>query len=327
VLSGLLKLFVSGQVGIGTASNDPAALLDLVSTTLGFYPMRMTTTERDAIPSPPIGLQIDNITTNSLERFDGSVWQNMASSGDFFGPGTNTFNALVRFDGTTGKLGKDSNIVVADNGQVTTTTTEENVLRLKQASLIPNYISFEPASARARVGYFGFGALPLTLQEGQVGIMGNGKVILATRGNSNTGGISLLSYDGTTELKEGMLVEDGTDGNPGTTKFRSGIKTHKTNVANTNYTLISSDYRIAITSITAARTITIPTAEIAKGSTTQVREWAFKDQSGSVTGSNTVTIATEGSETIDGAASLVLKTPFFDFKLYADGNNLFVEAA
>jgi len=46
-----------------------------------------------------------------------------------------------------------------------------------------------------------------------------------------------------------------------------------------------------------------------------------------VNGTETITIATEGAQTIDGAGSLVVTTAFFDFSLYADGSNVFVEAA
>jgi len=119
VLSGLTGLTVLGQTGIGTISPDAAALLDLVSTTQGFYPMRMTTTERDLIASPPIGLQIDNITTNSLERFDGAVWQNMAASGDLFGPGSSTDKSVPFFSGLTGKLLADlSEIYIPSTGRL-----------------------------------------------------------------------------------------------------------------------------------------------------------------------------------------------------------------
>ena len=42
-------------------------------------------------------------------------------SGDFVGPGSSTDNALVRFDSTTGKLGQNSNAILADNGGLTQT--------------------------------------------------------------------------------------------------------------------------------------------------------------------------------------------------------------
>lgn len=113
----------------------------------------------------------------------------------------------------------------------------------------------------------------------------------------------------------------------GRVRIFNGITTRKSNLADANYTVLFTDYRVAVTSITAARTITIPSTEIDKGSATEAREWVFKDESGNVSGSNTITILTGGSETIDGATTLVLDTPYFDFKLYSNGTNLYVEAA
>ena len=53
------QIFDNGtSVGIGTASPDASAILDLSATTKGFLPPRMTETERLAITSPTIGLMV-----------------------------------------------------------------------------------------------------------------------------------------------------------------------------------------------------------------------------------------------------------------------------
>jgi hypothetical protein len=65
----------STGLGIGTVSPDASAVLDATSTTKGFLPPRMTTTQRDAISSPAAGLTIFNTTTTKLEVYDGSTWQ------------------------------------------------------------------------------------------------------------------------------------------------------------------------------------------------------------------------------------------------------------
>ena len=44
-----------------------------------------------------------------------------STSGDFVGPGSSTDNAIVRFDGATGKLGQNSNVVVNDIASTTAT--------------------------------------------------------------------------------------------------------------------------------------------------------------------------------------------------------------
>jgi len=65
-----------GSVGIGVSQVVLSALLELSSTTKGFLPPRMTTTQRDAISSPATGLEIYNTTLNEPQHFDGSTWLN-----------------------------------------------------------------------------------------------------------------------------------------------------------------------------------------------------------------------------------------------------------
>jgi hypothetical protein len=62
------------SVGIGTTSPNAAALLQIDSTTKGFLPPRMTTTQRNNISSPPEGLVIYNTTTHTLQFYNGSNW-------------------------------------------------------------------------------------------------------------------------------------------------------------------------------------------------------------------------------------------------------------
>jgi len=47
------------------------------STTGGFLPPRMTTTERDAISTPAAGLMIYNTTTNKAQCYNGSTWNDL----------------------------------------------------------------------------------------------------------------------------------------------------------------------------------------------------------------------------------------------------------
>jgi hypothetical protein len=72
--------FLGNSLGIGTTSPSTKALLDLTSTTQGFLPPRMTTTQRDAITSVPAGLMIYNTTTNKLNFYNGSAWEAVTSA-------------------------------------------------------------------------------------------------------------------------------------------------------------------------------------------------------------------------------------------------------
>lgn len=82
VFRGTSNAFMRGTtqgVGIeitGTPTINNSAILTLTSTTKGFLPPRMTTTERDAIASPALGLMIYNTTTNKHQGYNGS-WNDL----------------------------------------------------------------------------------------------------------------------------------------------------------------------------------------------------------------------------------------------------------
>ena len=67
--------FNNGNVGIGTS--EPAAALDVNSTTGGFLPPRMTTTQRNALSNPAAGTTIFNTTSGKLQCFDGTAWNDL----------------------------------------------------------------------------------------------------------------------------------------------------------------------------------------------------------------------------------------------------------
>jgi hypothetical protein len=70
----------SGNVGIGTVTPNASAIAEMSSTTQGFLPPRMTSVQRDAISSPALGLVIFNTTTNCLNFFVGSGWNEVCGT-------------------------------------------------------------------------------------------------------------------------------------------------------------------------------------------------------------------------------------------------------
>ena len=64
----------TGSFGFGTITPNSSAVIDLTSTTKGFLPPRLTTTERDAIGTPAEGLVVYNTTTQVLNFYNGSSW-------------------------------------------------------------------------------------------------------------------------------------------------------------------------------------------------------------------------------------------------------------
>lgn len=77
------------QVGVGTTTPAASAQLEVSSTTKGFLPPRMTTTQRDAIASPAAGLTIYNTTKNAHECYNGTAWYTTVHYvGESYGGGT-----------------------------------------------------------------------------------------------------------------------------------------------------------------------------------------------------------------------------------------------
>jgi hypothetical protein len=76
-----LSLLVAGTIGVGTTNPSPTAVLDLLSTTKGFLPPRMTETERDAISTPSEGLIVYNTTSGLLNLRGPSSWGELGAGG------------------------------------------------------------------------------------------------------------------------------------------------------------------------------------------------------------------------------------------------------
>lgn len=75
---------------------------------------------------------------------------------------------------------------------------------------------------------------------------------------------------------------------------------------------------IAITGGTFPKTVTLATADVIAG-----KQITVKDEAGTVTLNRDITIATQGAETIDGAASVVITADYGQITLYSDGSNWF----
>lgn len=86
-LSALLWLSMLSQSsaqGIGInetgAAPDSKAILDIASSSKGLLIPRMSSAERDAIAQPPLGLQLYNTTSNTLDIYRGSGWESLSFS-------------------------------------------------------------------------------------------------------------------------------------------------------------------------------------------------------------------------------------------------------
>jgi hypothetical protein len=78
-LSFLTFLSSGAQVKIGgdPESVSPHTLLELESSTQGFLPPRLSTVQRDALASPPVGLMILNTDNNCMEYYRPTGWYSL----------------------------------------------------------------------------------------------------------------------------------------------------------------------------------------------------------------------------------------------------------
>jgi hypothetical protein len=68
------RFFSTGNFAIGTTTDVASSLLTLQSTTKGFLPPRMTTTQKNAIASPAAGLMVYDTTLNVISYYNGTSW-------------------------------------------------------------------------------------------------------------------------------------------------------------------------------------------------------------------------------------------------------------
>jgi hypothetical protein len=66
--------FSSGSVGINTTTEIASSQLTIESTTKGFLPPRMTTTQKNAIATPAAGLMVYDTTLNLISVYNGTMW-------------------------------------------------------------------------------------------------------------------------------------------------------------------------------------------------------------------------------------------------------------
>lgn len=127
------------NVGIGTATPDPSALLHLQSTSKGFLTPQLTTAERDAIVLPANGLMIFNVTLDMYQYNFGTpvvpIWVSFISidisggsnSKNFWSLfGNDSVDASLNFIGTRNaqplifKTDNQLRMTIATNGEITT---------------------------------------------------------------------------------------------------------------------------------------------------------------------------------------------------------------
>ncbi len=90
--AGNQKILNVNQQAIGTGNPSPSAALEIQSTTQGFLPPRMSTSQIFSIQNPAEGLVVYNTDNKMLNLFDGENWVDMNGNsalkvGNFYGGG------------------------------------------------------------------------------------------------------------------------------------------------------------------------------------------------------------------------------------------------
>ena len=114
----------------GTNSdNDPSAVVTMKSTTKGFLPPRMTTTQKNAISTPAAGLIVFDTTLAKHAAYSGTAWETFGTTyirrSDFV-TDTNYIGVAVSGSSESASVWKIYKIVVSSSG-ATTKTSATNV--------------------------------------------------------------------------------------------------------------------------------------------------------------------------------------------------------
>ncbi len=100
------SLQAQDNVGIGTLTPDPSAVLELESTDKGILIPRVTTSQRQAIPTPAEGLMVYDTDFQQFWYFDGTQWvQAIGPQGPAGPAGANGVAGATGAQGITGPQG------------------------------------------------------------------------------------------------------------------------------------------------------------------------------------------------------------------------------
>lgn len=170
---------------------DQSAELDLTSTNKGLLIPRVTlSTDLNSpspITSPAEGLFVFNSGANQTQGFyfwTGSYWSLLKSPTgmEIAGPGSSTDNAAVRFNGTTGKIIQNSQVIIDDlssissvnnltvNGFMLTSSPSEGKILLSDATGVASWQSAPPIDVEHN-------NIPITLNTNTLNFEGGSNVI------------------------------------------------------------------------------------------------------------------------------------------------------
>ncbi len=214
--------YFAKPLSIGGAISASAAL-DVQSTTKGFLPPRMTTTQRDAIITPATGLQIYNTTTNTNDIFTG-VWNSLNTRNVYPPTASTASTAMTIYRGgstsivaySMGTDNQDNTIFNTGNGDYIFNISNVNAFRIGSNGFNTSYQTLAssvvlPTGSNINWGYrlystLGAYRLNLGLDLNQNPVIGLGNADLRIR--ETNAGVDFLNINYAT----GNLTLDKTTG-------------------------------------------------------------------------------------------------------------------
>lgn len=156
-------------------------------------------------------------------------------------------------------------------------------------------------------------------------LISSGSGSVSAAGNTTSNSFSLVVYpqSGANNNYNTVFVA----GNVGIQKnqprsgveFGNSIAVNRVSVADTNYTVLSSDYIVAYTTLTAARTVTLVSA-----ANINSRIYIIKDEAGTASTNNITVQGSTGTQKIDGATTSVINTNYGMLEIYAFSSNWYI---
>jgi hypothetical protein len=188
----LAEALLAQNVGIGTATPNPSAMLDVNSTTRGLLAPRMTTAQRNTIALPAKGLLVYDTDLNALYHYNGNAWAAVGGSGSFSLP----------YSGTTSQAGDAFSIT--NNGAGTAIS----------GTVSANSVAAIEGNSNATLG--GYGVLGSSTSATGFGVGGTNITGTAVYGFSSGSGTALrgVSTNGYGLLSSGNLRLTGGNTNP-----------------------------------------------------------------------------------------------------------------
>lgn len=115
-----------------------------------------------------------------------------------------------------------------------------------------------------------------------------------------------------------LIVKDRFSSNDSETALLRGQRFARTLVSGVTFSVASSDYLIAVTSLALAPSIGLPRPSLVGSGKTFI----IKDEVGGA-GTTTITVRSEGEENIDGSSTATLTSNYQSKRFYTDGANWF----